>query len=103
MSEEFSEYLLGMNPEDVITFELGAGQRKDFFANTTNLTEYVRGAYSISGGESNKIYMSVFNPSDQEILSKSQKRESVFKIKPSLRGLYKIRFSNKNVTLTCTE
>lgn len=97
MNEEFSDHLLGMNPEDVVTFELGAGQRKEFYANASAYTEYIKGAYSVSGGESNKIYMSVFNPKEQEILNKAQKNEAVFRIKPNTQGLFRIRFSNKNV------
>eukprot|EP00826_Nyctotherus_ovalis_P011198 TRINITY_DN12924_c0_g1_i1.p2 TRINITY_DN12924_c0_g1~~TRINITY_DN12924_c0_g1_i1.p2 ORF type:complete len:133 (+),score=35.54 TRINITY_DN12924_c0_g1_i1:143-541(+) len=97
MSEEFSDYLLGMNPEDIITFELGAGQRKEFFANATAHVESIKGAYSVSGGESNKIYVAVFNPGEQEIMKRESQREAVFQIKPTLKGFYKIRFSNKNV------
>jgi len=102
MNEEFSDYLLGMNPEDVITFELGAGQRKDFYANTTSGTESIKGAYSISGGETNKIYMEVYDPSEQLVLTKAQEREAVFQMKPNLKGMYRIRFSNKNVKLGVT-
>lgn len=99
MSEEFAYYLLGMNPEDVITFELGAGQKKDFYANTSIHTESIKGAYSVSGGETNKIYVAVYDPSDKEVLSKTQEKEAVFQIKPNLKGLYRIRFSNKNVRI----
>eukprot|EP00826_Nyctotherus_ovalis_P063382 TRINITY_DN9291_c0_g1_i2.p7 TRINITY_DN9291_c0_g1~~TRINITY_DN9291_c0_g1_i2.p7 ORF type:complete len:101 (+),score=43.50 TRINITY_DN9291_c0_g1_i2:2001-2303(+) len=99
MNEEFSDYLLGMNPEDVITFELGAGQKKDFFANATLHAESIKGAYSVSGGEKNKIYVTVFDPSEQEMMNKAQEKEAVFQIKTRLKGLYRIRFSNKNVRL----
>ena len=91
-----------MNPEDVVTFELGAGVSKDFYVNASELTISIKGAYSVSGGEKNKIHMKLLSPRDEILKVQQETKEAVFEITPDMLGLYKIRFSNKNVNLMQT-
>lgn len=87
-----------MDPENIVTFELGAGQKKDFFANVTMPGCYLMGAYIVSDTEKSKVTMTVYSPDERILLTKSETNEAAFKSSKPAVGLYRISFSNKNVS-----
>jgi len=95
--ERFEQYMANMDPENVVIFELAAGERKVFNINGKGILGRIIGAYSVSGGDQNKITFSIFLPNNTLGLIRSKKKDVIFSLPIDLQGDYILEFINRNV------
>ena len=95
--DKFEENMANMDPENIVIFEIAAGERKAFVYPLKAADAKIIGAYSVSGGETNKISFSIFFPNGTFAISRSNKKEAVFAMNTDVAGDYTLEFINRNV------
>ncbi len=96
--DQFERYVKEVQPEDVVSFELGAGDKKSFFGRVALLPAALRGAYTVSGGEKNKVSLIVYAPNGSVVLTRAHAKEVIFSYDADSVGEYRLEFTSKNVT-----
>ena len=95
---QFEKFIANMDPEDIAVFEIGAGERRVFSLHMGSAPAKIKGTYSVSGGEKNKISFSIFYPNGTIAFMRTAKKELVFSLDTDLVGEYILEFINRNVS-----
>lgn len=96
--DQFTQLVTNVSPEDVVNFELEAGDKKAFYLTVTTAPATIQGAYSIAGGEKNKVHFNIYGPGGDIVFTLSRKKESIVAFETEAPGEYKLEFANKNVS-----
>ena len=76
----------------ILAYNRNVDQTNWLFISTTSWSS------NASGGEKSKVTMTVYSPDERILLTKSETNEAAFKSTKPVVGLYRISFSNKNVS-----
>jgi hypothetical protein len=96
-AEQVEQQMRDVRPEDIVTFELGAGERRAFVLSVQTLPVTIKGAYIVSASKRNKIHFHVFLPNGTYYIAREQKKDAVFVFQPDTTGDYTFEFANRNV------
>ena len=95
--EQFAKHLTDMKPDEIVNFELNAGEHRVFVQPILVLPIRVKGVYSVSASPNNKIGLRIYYPNGTLYLSHHHKKDAIFLFDPDTTGNYKFVFANRNV------
>jgi hypothetical protein len=95
--EEWTVYMKGFDPSDMLNFELKAGSKISFFLTAETAPQIIRAAYSVSAKTKNKVTLTLFDPSWNPILIKDKQREGIIYVQVNTTGEYHVVIANNNV------
>eukprot|EP00829_Urostomides_striatus_P002076 TRINITY_DN1222_c0_g1_i3.p1 TRINITY_DN1222_c0_g1~~TRINITY_DN1222_c0_g1_i3.p1 ORF type:complete len:158 (-),score=53.72 TRINITY_DN1222_c0_g1_i3:18-491(-) len=76
--DQFKTYMTDMKPEDVINFELPAGEKKIFVEKVDIVPITLKGAYTVSASQWNKVTLTIMAPNLTIISASKQKKDAMF-------------------------
>ena len=95
--EDWTIYMKGFDPMDMINIEIPAGEKMVFFESIDRAPQLLRGAYSVSAKTKNKVLFTIYDPLGNVVVVKDRQRESIFYTQINITGEYVFVFYNQNV------
>ncbi len=91
----------GVSPEDVLNFEIRAGDRAVFTLKVNKAPATIRAAYYVSAREGNKVVLTVLGPTGIALAIKNGVKEAFLHFPGESKGEYRFEFANRNVPSSC--
>ncbi len=95
--EDWAKYMGDFNAADLLFFKINAGEKKVFFEDVKAVPALVRGAYSVSAEQRNKILFNAYDPEGYIIMARSRLKEAIVYFQANKTGKYLLEFVNQNV------
>lgn len=97
--EEWAQHMGDFQASDLMYFHVNAGEQRVFYEDIDKVPSIIRGAYSVSAEQRNKIHFTIYDPDMNPIYMRSKVKEAIIYIQANKTGTYSLEFSNRNVFL----
>jgi hypothetical protein len=96
--DDFKKYMTSVNPADLVSFEIAAGETMQFVERVTVVPSLFKAAYTSSSSDDSKITFTLFDSTGAVTFLKQNSKEAVALYSASVPGEYVFEFKNGNVS-----